>query len=35
LFPEYNQNTGGDVYPDQDGLFNGWVLWDINQKIKI
>ena len=26
LFPEYNQNTGGDVYPDQDGLFNGWVL---------
>mgnify|MGYP003111615747 CR=1 FL=1 len=26
LFPEYNQNTGGDVYPDSDGLFNGWVL---------
>ena len=26
LFPEYNQNTGGDVYPDSDGLFNSWVL---------
>jgi len=26
LFPEYNQNTGGDVYPDSDALFNGWVL---------
>ena len=26
LFPEYNQNQGGDVYPDSDGLFNGWVL---------
>ena len=26
LFPEYNQNTGGDVFPDSDGLFNGWVL---------
>ena len=26
LFPEYNQNTGGDVYPDSDATFNGWVL---------
>ena len=26
LFPEYSQNTGGDVYPDSDGVFNGWVL---------
>jgi len=26
LFPEYNQNTGGDVFPDSDGLFNGWLL---------
>ena len=35
LFPEYNQNTGGDVYPDSDATFNGWVLWDTNQKKKI
>jgi len=35
LFPEYNQNTGGDVFPDSDGLFNGWVLWDTNRKKKI
>ena len=26
LFPEYNQNQGGDVYPDSDATFNGWVL---------
>ena len=26
LFPEYNHIQGGDVYPDSDGLFNGWVL---------
>ena len=26
LFPEYNDNSGGDVYPDSDALFNGWVL---------
>ena len=26
LFPEYSQNTGGDVYPDSDATFNGWVL---------
>ena len=26
LFPEYNQNEGGDVYPDSDALFEGWVL---------
>tara|TARA_R100000458_G_C8250305_1_gene227389 strand:- start:25 stop:525 length:501 start_codon:yes stop_codon:yes gene_type:complete len=25
-FPEYNNNTGGDVYPDHDATFNGWVL---------
>ena len=35
LFPEYNQNQGGDFYPDSDGLFNGWVLCDTNQKKKI
>jgi len=35
LFPEYNQNQGGDVFPDSDGLFNGWVLWDTNRKKKI
>ena len=26
LFPEYNQNSGSDVYPDTDATFNGWVL---------
>jgi len=26
LFPEYNQNQGGDVFPDADSLFNGWIL---------
>jgi|TARA_R100001460_G_scaffold3116_4_gene9490 hypothetical protein len=26
LFPEYNQNSNEDVYPDKDNLFNGWVL---------
>ena len=26
LFPEYSQNIGGDVYPDSDATFNGWVL---------
>ena len=26
LFPEYSQNQGGDVYPDSDATFNGWVL---------
>jgi len=26
LFPEYNQNSNEDVYPDKDSLFNGWVL---------
>tara|TARA_R100001463_G_scaffold31677_1_gene71407 strand:- start:986 stop:1486 length:501 start_codon:yes stop_codon:yes gene_type:complete len=26
LFPEYSQNEGGDVYPDSDATFNGWVL---------
>ena len=27
LFPEYSQNSGGDVYPDSSGsTFNGWVL---------
>jgi len=35
LFPEYNQNTGGDVFPDSDSLFNGWILWDTNLKAKI
>ena len=26
LFPEYSQNSGGDVFPDSDATFNGWVL---------
>ena len=26
LFPEYSQNSGGDVLPDSDATFNGWVL---------
>lgn len=25
-FPEYNQNTNSDVYPDKDSSFIGWVL---------
>jgi len=35
LFPEYSQNSGGDVFPDSDATFNGWVLWYINRKVKI
>jgi len=26
LFPEYRSNSDSDVYPDNDSLFNGWVL---------
>ena len=26
LFPEYSQNSGGDVFPESDATFNGWVL---------
>ena len=26
LYPEYEQNSDDDVYPDKDSLFNGWVL---------
>ena len=26
LFPEYSQNSGGDVFPDSDATFNSWVL---------
>jgi len=26
LFPEYNQNTSGDVYPDKDTDYQSWVL---------
>jgi len=26
LFSEYNSNSDSDVYPDNDSLFNGWVL---------
>lgn len=26
LFPEYTQNTGSDMYPDEDTNFTGWVL---------
>ena len=26
LFPEYNQNVSGDVYPDRDADYQSWVL---------
>ena len=26
LFPEYNDNSNADVYPDKDSAFVGWVL---------
>ena len=26
LFPEYNTNSNGDVYPDKDANFVGWIL---------
>ena len=26
LFPEYNLNSNGDVYPDSDANFTGWIL---------
>jgi hypothetical protein len=26
LFPEYNQNQNGDMYPDREANFTGWVL---------
>jgi hypothetical protein len=26
LFPEYNLNSNGDVYPDKDANFVGWIL---------
>lgn len=26
LFPEYSSNSGSDISPDTDTLFNGWVL---------
>lgn len=26
LYPEYEDNSDDDVYPDKDSLFNGWVL---------
>jgi hypothetical protein len=25
-FPEYNANSNGDMYPDKDAYFTGWVL---------
>jgi hypothetical protein len=25
-FPEYNQNSNADVYPDKDANFTGWIL---------
>jgi hypothetical protein len=25
-FPEYNSNSNGDVYPDSDANFSGWVI---------
>lgn len=26
LFPEYNDNSNADVYPDKDANFGGWIL---------
>ncbi len=26
IFPEYTSNSNGDVYPDKDASFEGWVL---------
>ena len=26
LFPEYNNNSNADVYPDKDANFSGWIL---------
>jgi len=26
LFPEYNSNSNGDMYPDTNNNFIGWVL---------
>jgi len=26
LFPEYNNNSNADVYPDKDANFGGWIL---------
>jgi hypothetical protein len=26
LYPEYENNSDDDIYPDKDSLFNGWVL---------
>jgi len=26
LYPEYNSSSNGDMYPDKDVSFNGWVL---------
>jgi len=34
-YPEYNTNNNEDVYPDKNASFEGWVLWGINQNIKI
>ena len=25
-YPEYNSNSGEDIYPSKDNFFNGWVL---------
>ena len=25
-FPEYNDNSNADVYPDKDANFSGWIL---------
>jgi len=33
-YPEYTSNTNDDIYPSYDATFNGWVLWDINQRKK-
>jgi hypothetical protein len=27
LFPEYNSNTNGDMFPDRDVNLGGWYLW--------
>jgi len=31
-YPEYTSNSNDDINPDYDALYNGWVLWNIDQK---
>ena len=34
LFPEYDNNTGDDMSPDQNAFTSGWVLDDTPQKVQ-